>query len=272
MIPTLCSYQSSRASTWSVDVVKDYVDVQLGPRARLCRFCGAFTPLFLDRECRAARALCDKCGYWMVIEMPDLGGWHSYRPTPCTVGVVRKYSISALDAPLHDLQRFLRTHPEHLAHVNPVAFEELIAACMRAAFRPCNIVRVGGTGDGGIDLLFVKPDAGHYLVQVKRRGNIERNEGVEVVRTLNGVLFREGVAKGMVVSTAKAFTRAAEKETQVRTGGLEYEMRLYGFSDIVSWLELDFTEPYQPWSRVNAGWRFSELIDEEPFSLSRRLS
>lgn len=223
----------------------------------------------LDRENRAARALCADCGYWMVIEMPDLGGWHRLRPTPSTVGIVREYTVDALDAPLHDLQRFLRKHPEHLAHVNPTVFEELVAACLRAVFQPCDVIRVGRTGDGGIDLLFIKPNMGHYLVEVKRRGNIERKEGVAVVRSLNGVLFREGAAKGMVVTTATAFTRAAEGETQVQTGGNEYEMRLFGFPDIVSWLELDFTEPYEPWSSVNHKWSFSELIDEEPFDLYR---
>ncbi len=150
--------------------------------------------------------------------------------------------------PIYDLRRHLRIHNIDLANVNPTIFEKLMGDCIRSAFGPCEVIHVGGTADGGIDLKLVQNDKTTFLVQVKRRSNLSRHEGVQVVRELNGVLFREGAAKGMVITTAAGFTKAALEETKVKTPTkVQYDMRLLAFNDIVEMLNLPSPDPYEPW-------------------------
>src|SRR5205085_2440194 len=86
------------------------------------------------------------------------------------------------------------------------------------------------------------------LIQVKRRSDPSRLEGVQVVRELNGVLFREGTARGMIVTTRKGFSNNAHREVNAATGTTDrYEMHLVAFDDIVGMLQLPDPEPYEPW-------------------------
>ncbi len=73
-------------------------------------------------------------------------------------------------------------------------------------------------------------------------------EGVQVIRQMNGVLFPEGRARGIVITTASNFTKGAVREASTRTSTNEqYEMKLLSFPDIVSMLRLPSVEPYEPW-------------------------
>ncbi len=74
---------------------------------------------------------------------------------------------------------------------------------------------------------------------------------MRAVRELNGVLFREGMAKGIIVTTAKTFTSAARRESIVRTPTAErYQMKLLAFDDVVSMFRLPRQSPYRPWERA----------------------
>ena len=121
--------------------------------------------------------------------------------------------------------------------------------CLRSEYAPCEVYHVGKTGDGGgIDLKLVLSDKETFLIQVKRRSDLSKREGVNVVRELNGVLFREGVSKGMVISTARGYTKAAERELNVKTDTSEtYLVRLLDYYDIVKMLNLPMVNPYRPW-------------------------
>ncbi|MEJ7925996.1 restriction endonuclease [Sphingobium sp. AN641] len=135
-----------------------------------------------------------------------------------------------------------------MGEVDPRAFELLIQDCLRSVFPHCEIRHVGATADGGVDLKIVETGADPILVQVKRRRDLDVNEGVDVVRSLNGVLFREGIASAMVVTSAKGFTPAARLEGNIRTRTQrKYRMRLHAFPDIVRWLNLPEPTPYEPW-------------------------
>src|SRR5271169_136592 len=69
-------------------------------------------------------------------------------------------------------------------------------------------------------------------------------EGVQVIRQMNGVLFREGRARGIVITTASNFTKGAVREASTRKSTNEqYEMKLLSFPDIVSMLRLPSVEP-----------------------------
>jgi hypothetical protein len=124
-----------------------------------------------------------------------------------------------------------------------------------------------GSKDRGIDLVLVRTNELPYLVQVKRRSNLERSEGVDVVRLHNGVLFREGIPRGMIVTTAKAFTKSAHSEREVKTGTSEpYELELFARGHIIEWLRLDFPEPYCPWRSHIPPSHFTEDANDDPVS------
>ena len=109
-------------------------------------------------------------------------------------------------------------------------------------------MHLGGTADRGIDLILIRSDEGPRLIQVERRSNLKSSEGVCVVRELNGVLFRENIAKGMIITTASHFTKAALDETTIWTQtGQTYDMQLLAYRDVVDLFNLVPSDPYQPW-------------------------
>lgn len=130
--------------------------------------------------------------------------------------------------------------------VDAWAFERLVADCLRHEFGPCVVHHVGasgGSGDGGVDVYMVKDDE-VWLIQVKRRLN-SKPEPIQTIRLLNGVLLREGNCRGMVVTSAEAFSRNAAQETGIRTPG-SYSVRLIdrgGVMDMFSKLHaFDFSQ------------------------------
>ena len=134
---------------------------------------------------------------------------------------VKHYKISDESAPIVELRKYLMNHPKRIAQINPCKFELLMQDVMKDHFSECEVIHVGGTGDMGVDLKLVRNDLETILVQIKRREDLSSNEGVKVVRELNGVLFREGLAQGMVVTTRKGFTKGAIKEIELTSKNIE---------------------------------------------------
>jgi HJR/Mrr/RecB family endonuclease len=143
---------------------------------------------------------------------------------------------------------YLSNHPNDLAHVDPFAFEQLIFECLKDSYgADVEVIKVGGRKDRGIDILLIRCQSEKTLVQVKRRRNILLAEGVSVVRELNGVLFREQVAKGMVITTATSFSQEARKEAKIEAVE-KHEVALLTFSDVVSLLGIrNYANSYAPW-------------------------
>ncbi len=258
----VCAYIENEALVWYVNTY-DYEITSVGFHSRRCPFCkSTMRNRFSDDETFLV-ADCKFCGFWRVIKSQGLGGFRNKYETPAWRGVAKYYDTSDVEVPLADLRRFLFRKPNHLANVNPFVFEELMADCLRSAFPGCEIAKIGGVRDRGIDLILVRANGESYLVQVKRRSNIEKKETVEVVRQLNGVLFRENIPRGLVITTAHHYTRDAIDETWVNVdGGVWKSIDLYGYQDIVDWLALPSPSPYEPWKSVcgtseftNSNWR-----------------
>jgi restriction system protein len=248
--PPVCSYADIEEITWYVDTY-DFAVTWLGLRWRQCPFCAATMRSRTDKKESHVLADCESCGFWRVVHVKNIGGFKNGEPVVASRGVAKLYHVDSLEVPLADLRRFLKRNPSHLAHVNPFVFEELIADCLRSAFPNSELVKVGGRRDRGIDLMLLQTSGENYLVQIKRRSNIQRNEGVDVVRQLNGVIFRENAAKGLVITTAKHYTPHAVQETRVKSNrGIWQSIDLYGYEDIVHWLSLPNPSPYEPWKDV----------------------
>jgi hypothetical protein len=190
---------------------------------------------------------CGQCGWWAFhgsVSTRCTGGdgaepnSRSYERILC--GVAQAYDIGEESVPLDLLRCWLQKHPEHLAHLNPHAFERLMADCFKDCYPAAEVVHLGRhSKDGGVDIKLVMTDESSVLVQVKRRSDLTRSEGVSAVRQLNGVLLHEGVARGIVVTTAKQFTDYARQESMPRTPPLDrYRVDLLAFDDVVNLLKL----------------------------------
>lgn len=211
------------------------------------KYKGFFTPI----EKYLYLYYCINCGWWLIERLEEeihfTGNHFIYNKIE---GVVKHYNIDSYEVPIIDLRNYLKKHPNDIALVNPYRFELLMQDCFKDYFGSCEVVHVGRSGDGGIDLKIIQNNKETFLVQVKRRLDITKNEGPLVVRELNGVLFRENIPKGIIVTTAKGFTRSAYKETNVKTPTKrKYVMKLMAFDDVVSMLNLPKLDPYKPWEK-----------------------
>lgn len=252
----ICSYSEmkiGRTSANDVDVV--HWDYPLEVRASTCMFCGSPLNRELVGEKRTIMNnwfgiylhLCKCCGWWKI-DWTYLDTFNDGSNTNRLYGIAKYYNEDSLDVPIEQLRKYLARNTTSLAHIHPTKFELLMQDCLSSEYAPCEVVHCGQTGDGGIDLKLIISEEETFLIQVKRRGDIHKNEGVKVVRELNGVLFREGKSKGMVITTARDFTKAARKETDIKTETEhKYAVKLVAFDDIIKMLRLPQVKPYKPW-------------------------
>lgn len=218
--------------------------------------------------CREVRS-CSACGWWQAEELlklnttRDANYWHninlgpslgSFANTVVASALLRKYDAFAADIPIAELNVWLSKRPEYLASVDPFLFEDLIRSVFEQCYPDCEVVKIGGRKDRGIDILLVRDGIRDQLVQVKRRTKLDAREGVSAVRELNGVLFREGIARGMVITTAKEFTRDARAETRISSNALvgpfeRYSMSLLAFNDLIDLLRISASRLPSPWEK-----------------------
>jgi predicted RNA-binding Zn-ribbon protein involved in translation (DUF1610 family) len=248
----LCSYTYWTKRHWLADVY-DGGGVEISDyEYPTCKYCGAATDYSLQQ--RTHVFACPVCGWWKLARIDRSGSSGSVvAEIFVAVGQVKVFDIGALDVPLQDLHRFLAKRPDYIANVHSTMFEKLMCDCLRATYQGAEVEHIGTTSDGGIDIKLVTTTNDTYLIQVKRRLNPGKKEGIRVVRELNGVLFREGQAKGMVITTAKAFTRGAVREAHIKTRtSTPYEIKLLSHRDVISMLRLSLPEPYAPWQNLLA--------------------
>ena len=192
---------------------------------------------------------CEVCGWWKVARIFQSG--MPVEDVYVAVGQVKKFRVSDLDVPLLELRRFIDKRPDYVIDVHSTIFERLVRDCLRSAYPDADVIHVGGSGDRGIDVKLITAGGDTYLVQVKRRKRLLASESVDAVRSLNGVLFREGLAKGMVVSTAASFTPAARAEAGVKTlTEAKYEMKLIPFAEFMAMLRLPGPYLGKPWEQL----------------------
>jgi hypothetical protein len=183
---------------------------------------------------------CECCRWWGVEEKgADTDNRDYYLGFHFLVSAVCKwYDIGDKDAPAKALCDYFRGKDEiDFKSIHPAGFEKLIAECLRCEFGPCEVHHVGaagGSGDRGIDIYMVKDDT-TWLVQVKRRLN-DKPESVDTIRLLNGVLLRDGHHHGMVITSAKSFSRNASAETEISTSG-PYVVRLVDRGGVIDMLK-----------------------------------
>lgn len=131
-----------------------------------------------------------------------------------------------------DLLKWLGEDPERVYSLSPSAFEDVVAQLFET--QGYSVVQTPRTKDGGKDLYAYKKDdvvESLYVVECKRYLP-PRKVGVEVARSLYGVMRQERVTGGVIVATTY-FTRDALAFTQ----GLGYQLFLRDYGDLSRWLE-----------------------------------
>jgi HJR/Mrr/RecB family endonuclease len=135
-----------------------------------------------------------------------------------------------------ELLAYLKSHPTLLYELTPRKFEEVIAVVLKGLGYDVELTRQ--SRDGGKDLYAVHHSrlGDHlYLVECKRYAP-DRPVGVDIVRSLYGVVQQERATMGVVVTTSY-FTKAAREFRNA----VSYSMTLKEYKDLEHWLRDYFT-------------------------------
>ena len=165
-----------------------------------------------------------------------------------TLPAIRQFDARSEQPSLSHLAAEVARAPARLYGMEPKRFEVFVGSILRE-FYGCDVYHVGQTADDGIDLLAVVKDD-PLMIQVKRRASERAAESVNTVKLLFASAFGQQSSRGMVVTTAERFTRAATKWAAspplVDRG---FDLQLVDFSSLMSMVncvaEADGVPPWQ---------------------------
>jgi restriction system protein len=130
-----------------------------------------------------------------------------------------------------ELLTLLQKDPSSMREMRPRDFEKLIAELLGRAGYETELTPA--SNDGGVDIYAARNDGlGRflYLVECKRYGE-DNPVGVQIVRSLYGVVQQERANGGMVVTSSR-FTKGAI----AFTSEVKYQMHLHDYVNIQKWL------------------------------------
>ena len=155
--------------------------------------------------------ICPVCQWWQVVQLNiDLMWKSGHSRGIYTQAILKTTGVSDKAIPTDELGRYLSKHPDHVYYIHDKKMEELVAAILRE-HQNCEVKHVGKSHDRGVDLLLVQSEE-ITPIQIKRRTQPGKAEGVQVVRELMGVMLREGYKNAMVVTTADRFSPDAHRD------------------------------------------------------------
>jgi len=133
-----------------------------------------------------------------------------------------------------ELLRLMRDDPTLLHRTDPRHFEMIVAELLdRQGFQ---VTLTAPSADGGRDIHVVQQatlGSFLYFVECKRYAP-DRPVGVEIVRSLHGVVDAERATAGLVVTSSRFTAGAREFESKV-----PHRMALKDFTDLKAWLNSD---------------------------------
>ena len=158
--------------------------------------------------------MCLDCGWWEsfyefseekdLIEERDGKFWETQH-----YAILKKFEINDKNLPVKVLLKELERNKNVLYQIHPYKLEELVQSVF-SAYYECDVLHVGKSHDGGVDLILVNSD-NPILVQVKRRGAPNSVESVSTVRDFLGAMFIKNNQRGIILSTAKSFSKDSGK-------------------------------------------------------------
>lgn len=140
--------------------------------------------------------------------------------------------ISSVQYVNDEMLERMRSDPKSMYKLSPRQFEELVAELLlRQGYK---VELTPASGDGGVDIYAAKKDGVGkfmYLVECKRYSPSNK-VGVNVVRSLHGVVQHKRANAGLVVTTS-TFTKGA-KEFQ---RDIKYQLQLADYMALHEWLD-----------------------------------
>ena len=154
---------------------------------------------------------CRNCRFWQSRIISALDGHCMPGPqTGAYVAKLRKFDPALPNDCASEIAQHIRRKPEFLHTCHPTHLEKLVVEVFRYNYDHADVIHVGKTDDGGIDVLLIDAEKSQWLIQVKRRESEQKSEGVRTIREMIGTMFLEGALKGIVVSSSRRFTKRAK--------------------------------------------------------------
>lgn len=191
--------------------------------------------------------LCMKCGYWGGRGYRDWGS-HFMQSIHPPRGVISRYKpLSPIDKEKNEyLITHLRRFPRDMTKISPLRVERFVVDLL-ADYLDCEVKAIGGSKDNGVDGYILKGNVIRSIVQVKWRQDMNRAEGVKVVREVAGTLLARGIPSGILVSNRVHYSKPAIAEAEsisklhiTELGKMN--LSLYDYHTIIDMLEISNTK------------------------------
>ncbi|MBV8717247.1 MAG: restriction endonuclease [Chloroflexi bacterium] len=216
-----------------------YGDVARDPAAVLtgsmrCTFCSTDLTLFhresgplsfvkgnASEESRVY--VCPTCGWWRAAgwqEFNDIVHRLEVRTSWHAAASLRELDVSRdLSLPIGEVRSLLAARYDKRYDLHPKLFEDVVGSVFKDhGFEP---EVTAYSNDGGLDVILRARDQTSIGVQVKR---YKERIQLDQIRSLAGVLFRDGLTRGMFVTTSDFTSGAAPEAERFRTRGIAIEL------------------------------------------------
>ena len=204
-----------------------------------------------------ALQFCPRCAHWRFWASED-----QCMDLPMRALAVGVRTRFAADIPIGchaELAQALTRRADQWGAIRPAVLEHFVGEVFRRNYGPCEVTHVGRSGDNGKDLVFVRSDGERWLIQVKGHRDASAVEPVGTVRSLVGTLVYEGEIRGIVVTTADAYSAPAYEAVH-RYHERGYRIRLFDrelLRELIGPLV-----PQRPWETLFDRPAFRSLRDE----------
>lgn len=155
---------------------------------------------------------CPNCIYWQIYIFEtfpdefDYGYIHN-----CFMSKLRRFTSTLPEGVGPELAQYLRRKPQAWHSLTPKALELLVAAIFKANFADSEVLHVGKSHDGGVDVIFIDYNHNQCMIQVKCRQSARKAEGFETVQNLLGAMVLKDSSYGIIATTADHFSYWAVK-------------------------------------------------------------
>jgi hypothetical protein len=119
----------------------------------------------------------------------------------------------------------------------------------------CEVWHVGGNNDKGVDIIAVRGNDEHILIQVKKQNDMNKNKGFEVVSCMIGAshfyAHENGISlssiKNIIITTAKGFSKRAIQIADAALYVSQLKVDLWNKTHIQELLQAHPPRDQTPW-------------------------
>lgn len=190
------------------------------------------------------------CGWWQVDFYSYMEEEDSYKDWYKSIynAQLKKFNIGSNEIPVETLRSYINQNPDKIYDINDKKMEQLVASVFRDHFN-CDVIEVGKSHDGGIDLIMIDSDI-PTMIQVKRRLSKNKVESVKEIRDLLGATILNESKNCMFVTTADHFSKEAvnSRDQAIRINAVE-TFELYDYHRFYNMLNMTSTSVNEEWKK-----------------------